>query len=181
MNTVFADSRCNSFRHASVHDIANRTAPHIANDDTIIPMPSPSVFVCGFFVRGNLAVAALASGFSGTLLKIRREWRHSVRYASIWPPRLCNRRTLFQGPEQRSIPQSIRLRHRDKSVPRAHGVDASLLPQTQHLDGQSFEVAKNPQQIEPLPERRVKIPWSQGRKHTQHSLGQFFHPHSRIT
>ena len=28
----FADSRCNSFRHASVHEVAHRRAPQIVND-----------------------------------------------------------------------------------------------------------------------------------------------------
>ena len=49
------------------------------------------------------------------------------------------------------------------------------------LMGKVSKLRKIHNRVEPLPERRVEIPWSQGRKHTQHSAGQLFHPHSQIT
>jgi hypothetical protein len=118
---------------------------------------------------------------SGTLRKIRGERCYGVGDASIGPTWRRNRRALFQGPEQRSIYQSIGFEHGDKPVPSAHGLDTSLLSRGKYLHGQSLEVAKNPQQVKPLRERRVEVSWSQRREHTQHTLGQLFHPHDRIT
>jgi hypothetical protein len=66
-------------------------------------------------------------------------------------------------------------------MPSAHSLDSSLLSRAEYFDRQSFEVAENPQQVKPLRERRIKIPWSQRRENSQNALGQLFHPHDRVT
>src|SRR5258708_2333142 len=93
-------------------------------------------------VRANLGFELSSEpglSLSGTLLKVCGERRHSFGDTSFGLPWRRHRGTLFQGPEQWSIHQTIGLQHRGKTVASADSVDPSLLSRTKYLHRQGFE------------------------------------------
>ena len=110
--------------------------------------------------------------------------RWNSRHTLTWPPWRDTRhinRPLFQGSKHGRLLEAVHVGERNKTMLGADGFKPALLTRAEHAYRQSVEIAKDPEQVNPLHEGRVYIARAKRGKHAQHSGEECLHQHELFT